>query len=145
MSTKLARFFQINHSERFLFLKGGFIGTFFSIIIFLSPFSWYSRKLGALGEVSSTEINAELMLKIKSIEKVMLRVKRYFPWRIKCLALALTAKYLLKELNIPSTIYLGVAKENPEKIIAHAWLQCMDVTVTGKEEKSKFTPMAFFT
>jgi len=145
MSAKLNRFFQIYHSERSLFLKAGFIGTYFSIIISLLPFKWYSRWLGVKGAVATTKTNTELILMVKKIEKAMLRVKRYFPWRIKCLARALTAKYLLKNRNIPSTIYLGVAKENPDKIIAHAWLQCMDITVTGKEEKSKFAPLVFFT
>lgn len=145
MSANLTRFFQINHSDQYLFLKAGIISTFYSIQIFLFPFKWYSKCLGIKGVVSTYEISPDLIPKIKRIEKAMLRVKRYFPWPIKCLALALASKHLLKRLKIPSTIYLGIAKENPEKIIAHAWLQCMDITVTGKEEKSKFTPIVFFT
>jgi hypothetical protein len=145
MPANFHRFFNINHFERFLFLKAGLIASIYSCIIFFFPFKWYVKWLGEKDKPELIDNSSANLEKIKRIERAMLRVKRYFPWRIKCLASAMAAKYLLGKMNISSTIFLGVTKENPEKIIAHAWLQCSDITVTGKEEKAKFTALVFFT
>ncbi len=145
MPANFNRFFRINHFERFLFLMAGLMASIYSCIIFFFPFKWYVKWLGEKEKSAIIDYDIVTLEKIKNIERAMLRVKRYFPWRIKCLASAMAAKYLLRKMDIPSTIYLGVTKENPEKIIAHAWLQCSNITVTGKEEKAKFTPLVYFT
>ena len=141
---RINRFCKLSFSEQLLFIKALLIGTYYSLIILFFPFSWYSKWLGVEGKIASSLLTEDMILIIKRTEKAINRVKRYCPWQIKCMAQALTAKQLLKKAKIPSTIYLGVGKENPQKLIAHAWLQCMDITVTGKEEKSKFTPLVSF-
>ena len=142
---RIKRFGKLSFPEQILFIKALLIGTYYSLIIFFFPFSWYRNWLGVEGHAAKSLLSEDMILIIKRTEKAIKRVKRYCPWDIKCMAQALTAKQLLKQAKIPSTIYLGVGKENPEKLIAHAWLQCMDITITGNEEKSKFTPLVFFT
>ena len=51
-------------------------------------------------------------------------------WESKCLVRAMTARKLLKEAGIHSTLYLGVGKDEG-KMIAHAWLRCGQMYVTG--------------
>ena len=144
MPATFKRLFQLTSQELFLFLKAGAIATFYSTIIFIFPFRFYAKWLGEKGKSCEYTNDQTVFYKAKTIERAMLRVKRYFPFRIKCLARALAAKYLLKKQKIPSTIYLGVAKENSEKITAHAWLDCCGITVSGKEEKQKFKSLVYF-
>lgn len=51
-------------------------------------------------------------------------------WESKCLVRALTAQKLLKRKKIDSTLYLGCKMEG-EKMVAHAWLRCGEMYVTG--------------
>lgn len=75
----------------------------------------------------------------------MRRAIRFLPMKIKCFSRAITAKRILEKQSIPSTIYFGVAKDGNSKLIAHAWLRCGNIIVTGKEEMGRFTPVMFFT
>lgn len=51
-------------------------------------------------------------------------------WESKCLVRALTAQKMLSKRGIHTTLYLGCAmKEN--KMVAHAWLRCGKMYVTG--------------
>jgi hypothetical protein len=52
---------------------------------------------------------------------------------------------MLDRRCIPSTLYLGVARDEKQNLIAHAWLQCGDVIITGKAEKDRFTTVSMFT
>ena len=51
-------------------------------------------------------------------------------WESKCLVRALTAQKLLAQKGIESTLYLG-CKEEDGKMVAHAWIRCGRVFVTG--------------
>lgn len=52
-------------------------------------------------------------------------------WESKCLVKALTARKLLMRKGISCTLYLGVGKDENQKMIAHAWLRSGECFVTG--------------
>ena len=58
------------------------------------------------------------------------RICKHTPWESKCLVRALTAQKLLRRKKISSTLYLGCKEENG-KMVAHAWLRCGELFVTG--------------
>lgn len=144
MPVKIQRFFRLGWNERYVFILASIISCFYSLIILITPMSWYIKRLGEKGKESTFSVSEEESFKIQQIKRGVLRVRRYLPWRTKCFASAITAKILLKRRKIASTIYLGVAKEGGEKIIAHAWLRCGNIIVTGRDEMQKFTPIVFF-
>ena len=51
-------------------------------------------------------------------------------WESKCLVRALTAQKMLSKRNIHTTLYLGCGRKNGE-MVAHAWLRCGAMYVTG--------------
>ena len=61
------------------------------------------------------------------------------PWESKCLVQAITAKILLRLNGLPSTLYLGVARNDRHQLIAHAWLCCGQTIVTGGAVSHEFT------
>jgi poly-D-alanine transfer protein DltD len=144
MPVKIQRFFRLGWSERHIFVLASIISSLYSLIILFTPMSWYLKRLGEKSKESTFSVSEEESFKIQQIKRGMLRVRRYLPWRTKCFASAITAKILLKRRKISSTIYLGIAKEGSEKIIAHAWLRSGSIIVTGKDEMLKFTPIVFF-
>ncbi|MCA5963741.1 lasso peptide biosynthesis B2 protein [Blautia sp. RD014234] len=52
-------------------------------------------------------------------------------WESKCLVRALTAQKLLRRKKIATTLYLGCGLDENGKMIAHAWLRCGKMYVTG--------------
>ena len=60
----------------------------------------------------------------------MNRICNKTAWESKCLVRALTAQKLLKQKGIGSTLYLGCGYAE-DKMVAHAWLRCGELYVTG--------------
>ena len=144
MPAKILCFIRLEGEERSLFIQGCLISIKYSVITTLFPMRWYANKLGFKGNDSSYSINENDLLIAKRVEKAVRRVQKYFPWKVKCFSAALTAKTLLKKNNIQSTIYLGVKRSSNDKMMAHAWLRCGNIIVTGKEEMNNFTTLVFF-
>ncbi|WNR43812.1 lasso peptide biosynthesis B2 protein [Paenibacillus roseipurpureus] len=69
----------------------------------------------------------------------------YTIWDSKCLVRALTGMKMLSKRKMHSTLYLGTAKDEHGRMIAHAWLRCGPYYVTGAEEMKRFTVVGTFT
>jgi len=114
-------------------------------MVFLFPIRWYAQRLGEQGKESPNIEISDKSNEIFQVKRAIRRAMRYLPGNTKCLAKAISAKILLSSLGIPSTLYLGVAKEGENKLTAHAWLRCGSEIITGKEEMLRFTVVSFFT
>lgn len=58
------------------------------------------------------------------------RVARFTWWRSMCLEKALAGKWMLRRRGIPSTMYVGMARQGQE-FVAHAWLVGEGRILTG--------------
>jgi hypothetical protein len=58
------------------------------------------------------------------------RITHHLPWDKRCLVRALTVRRFLLKKHISCTIYLGVKMEDG-KMVAHAWLRCGRIYLTG--------------
>jgi hypothetical protein len=65
------------------------------------------------------------------------------PWESTCLVQTLATAIMLSYRRIPCTLCLGVAK-NEHRIIAHAWLRCGRVILTGAGGHERFTTISAF-
>lgn len=63
--------------------------------------------------------------------------------RPRCLAQALAARVLLHQRGQSCILSIGATIEE-KGMIAHAWLKCGDIIVTGQEEKDKYTEIASY-
>jgi hypothetical protein len=70
------------------------------------------------------------------------RVARFTWWRSMCLERALAGKWMLRRRGIPSTMYVGMARQG-EQFVAHAWLVGEGLTLTGAG-KTAYAPLAAF-
>lgn len=87
-------------------------------------------KWGTEGEESGMEESLEHYKYAKAVSICVNHVCNKTAWESKCLVRALTAQKLLKRKAIPSTMYLGCKMEEG-KMVAHAWLRCGSMYVTG--------------
>lgn len=145
MLVRLVKFIKLDRYERRLFLLACFVSAKCSLITSIYPIRKYAQMLGEMNLESPLILSKDQEASIVMIRRTILRVNRYTPWKQTCFTKAFTAKILLSRANISSTLYLGVAKDSSNNLIAHAWLRCGDQIITGREQMSKYTPVAFFT
>jgi hypothetical protein len=79
---------------------------------------------------------------IRRVRWAVAAASRRAPWRCKCLEQAITAKLILRSRGVPTTLYLGIAKETT--LQAHAWLRCGSRIVTGGAGVSRFVTVGSF-
>jgi len=145
MLGRFARFIKLDRNERRLFFLASFVSAKCSLITLFLPIRRYAYRLGEYGKESPLLILEDQIASVEMVRRSIVRVDRYTPWRKTCFTKAFTAKILLKRAGVSATLYLGVAKDSSNNMIAHAWLRCGDLIITGKDQMLKFTPVAFFT
>jgi hypothetical protein len=112
--------------------------------ILLIPFRYIAPMLGKKNGSSSTDVKHETLVKAARIGWAVETVSRFTPWESKCLVRAITAQILLRGIGTPSTLYLGMAKDKSSQLIAHAWLRCGNLVLTGASESDNFRNIAQF-
>lgn len=138
---KLKRFKSFTLQDKLFLIKVFFITGIFRMAMLYVPFSRLKNYMGKSNVESKNSIAKEEYDEAIRIAWAVNLAAKYTPWESKCLVRALTAQYFLFKRNISSTLYLGVSKErilNPknsdsksEDLIAHSWVRCGDVFVTG--------------
>lgn len=127
-----------------------YIGTFLitglaSLLISYLPFRWLSLLLGDSSTHRLSEPTVRQLHWIAKISLAVHRIAKYTPWRCKCFEQGLTAKVLLQLDGIKSTLVFGVAYDEDVQLLAHAWLKCGSVVVTGESGADQFKEIAVFT
>lgn len=114
------------------------------LAIVLLPFRWLAPALGKHMVESPLAEDAENLEEAKQIGRVVETVSRYTPWKSRCLVKAITGKVMLRRHGIANTLYLGVGKDERSSLIAHAWLRCGEIVVTGYQARERFTIVGKF-
>jgi len=112
--------------------------------IALVPFRWLARDMGQHMVESTPTDQPEHKAVLQRIAWAMAATSRHLPWECKCLAQALVAKRMLRRRKIPSTLYLGLAKDGKHGLEAHAWLRSGTMILTGSQEKDQFKIISTF-
>jgi hypothetical protein len=135
---KISRYFTIKEEERILFRQALFLLIGWKMKIVFLPMKKYVMFFGVKGNEYLNEDDSKDDLLIR-IPIAIRRADSILPWRSKCLTEAIATKRLLAKYNIRSTLFLGVAKDENQKLIAHAWLRCGPRIISGEAGHQKFT------
>lgn len=113
-------------------------------IVLYQPFSKVAPSLGAsMQETPDTQIYKNRTA-LKNISNAINIMSHHTLWESKCLVKAIAGMKMLARRKIESTLYLGTAKDDSTKMIAHAWLRSGSFYVTGKEGMERFTVVGKF-
>lgn len=123
-------------------LKAFVLSAYYRFLILKKPFSEISAKIGTLGYETPQIRNTDKY--IKDVQLVVGAVCGHTPWESKCLVQALTAKKMLNRRKFNCTLYMGVALETSGEMVAHAWLRCGTVHVTGGNGFKQYAVTAIF-
>jgi hypothetical protein len=66
---------------------------------------------------------------------------RIVPTGENCLVRAIAGREMLARRGVSSQIRLGIAKNSPDILKGHAWLECGDKIITGEGEHRNYVPM----
>ena len=161
----LRKYFSIDKTERRILNRTFFWLIYAFILARLIPLRWFSGLLGefnpvrlaadlpadrhgkagpAGGKEVAVEINSGEKELIQMLRKNIRRWKRYLPWKVKCFEEAIAAKKVLEKYKISSTLYLGVDKNTEKELIAHAWLKCRDIFISGEKGHKQYAIVGFY-
>lgn len=140
--TLIGKFFSLTFSERGLLIKALFLSLVIKLMVKLLPMRWYKGILEYPAKYSHHNSTGENV--IKQVGAAVSRCSRFAPWRNRCLVDAITAKLLLQQYHIQTTLFLGVSKDGDSSLIAHAWLKYGEKFITGKRGYQKFTVVSSF-
>ncbi|ESU32074.1 hypothetical protein G3A_13135 [Bacillus sp. 17376] len=135
--------YNLNNSERLLFMET-IIHLAWARVLKLFPFKKVSPMLGTYMDESSFQEEFSVYETVRKISNAIHIISRYTPWESKCLVKAIAGMKMLQRRGINSTLYLGTAKDETGKLIAHAWLRSGSYYVSGAEEMNRFTVVSKF-
>lgn len=130
MIKSISHFIRYNHKKR-LTLAIWLLTAYHRLTILLIKPKKLQKRWGTpLEESPQTDTHEHYAYALRAAKEVI-RVSDKTPWESKCLVRALTTQDLLHRKGIESTLYLGVGKDDNGAMIAHAWIRCGELYLTG--------------
>lgn len=130
MLRHIYRFFRYNRKKK-LTLAIWVLTAFHRATILLIPPKKLQPYWGTQGEESPETDTVQNYRQAVRIAREVIRISDKTPWESKCLVRALTTQDLVHRKGIETTLYLGVGKDENGKMIAHAWIRCGEIYLTG--------------
>lgn len=134
MIKRIYRFIRYNE-HKWVTLQAWVLSAIYRFQILYRKSDKLKEHWGVRGEESPEEVTMEEYRYAKKVSYAVNQVCNKTRWESKCLVRALTAQYLLKQKGITSTMYLGCGLDEKGAMIAHAWLRCGKMYVTGGNGK----------
>ncbi len=148
MAMVLKKFRQLPRKEKVLLWEAFYRLLAARLAILIFPFRKIAPRLGEHMKETPMEEQPHYTRTLLQIRRALRRAGHYTPWESACLVQSIAGKMMLKRRKIPSTLYLGVAKEKKEKrkLKAHAWLRSGNIILTGQKgvNLSAFTVVSMF-
>ena len=140
---KMKTFFTLDKKTKSIFIEA-FFYLAWARILKAVPFSKVAPTLGAYMNETPLNGNESNRVIVRNISAAIHIMSRYTFWESQCLVKAIAAMKMLERRQIESTLYLGTAKDEKGKLIAHAWLRSGPFYITGAEVMERFTVVSKF-
>jgi hypothetical protein len=132
-------FVKLDRRTAFLFIEAYLTLALARVLLFI-PFAKLAPQLGTKAqETSDQHSQPDAAVMIKHIASTVNISSRYTLWDSKCLVRAIAGMKMLERRRIDCTLYLGTAKDESSRLIAHAWLRSGPLYVTGADVMNRFT------
>ena len=141
---RLRKFLALPAAERGCLLEAACWLGLARLAILVLPFRRVAPFLGRHMARSPEQAGAAPADLLDRLSWALATTSRRLPWGCKCLAQAMAGKAMLQRRRLPSTLYLGLAKEGEAQLQAHAWLRCGQRILTGRQGMIGFTIIASF-
>jgi len=114
--------------------------------ILLLPFRKITKMMGLVQGEQSAVSESIPPCSTETISWAIQAAAARTPWESACLVQALTGMAMMSRRGINATLYLGVAKDESgaEAMLAHAWLRCGTIILTGFGGAERFSAISSF-
>jgi hypothetical protein len=141
---RLGRFLRCAKADKLLLIEATTLLCWARLLIRVVPFRWIAPHLGRLMAESPVDVGeAERRLAL-GVAWAVQAIARNAPPGFVCLPQAIAAKWMLRRRRLPSTLYLGLQRQEKSKLTAHAWLRVGDKILTGRAESTDHMVIATF-
>jgi len=130
--------------DRFLLLETLLWLAVSRLALLAVPFKYVAPHLGTHLAETGRDLDPHRETLVLRIGWAVRLVAPHTPWQSTCLAQAIAASWLLRRRGIPSTLYLGLAKDAADQWQAHAWLRCGPHILTGDTALRRFAIVSTF-
>ena len=144
LAQRSRKFAQLPLREKFLLIEATTLLGLARLALWFVPFRRIVSLLGNMRAESSVELTSAQAARAKQIGWAVGTMSRHSLWKYTCLAQAVAAQAMLKRRGVPSTLYLGVAKDDEENFTAHAWVRSGRAILTGAPGHDQYTVVAAF-
>ncbi|MCS0788055.1 lasso peptide biosynthesis B2 protein [Cytobacillus firmus] len=141
--SKLMTFLSLRPKTMFL-LTEAFLYLGWARILKTIPFCKVAPSLGDHMNETSHNYEDSNKVIIKNVSHALHIMSKYTFWESQCLVKAIAGMKMLERRQIDSTLYLGTARDEAGKMIAHAWLRSGPFYISGSEGMEKFTVVSMF-
>ena len=120
---------------------------FASLMIVAVPFKYIAPRLGINCGTTKpvTTLSGAGTKRASQIGRTVKLAASYAPWRADCYPQAIMARLLLGIYRLPYTVSMGLRRDPAQgAMLAHAWVECGDVCVTGGDGNELFKPVGIF-
>jgi hypothetical protein len=142
--SRVSKFLNLTRGTRILLIEATFWLIAAQATLRILPFRSIAPYLGEYMARTPYETGALPEDLIGNISWALATASRHLPWECKCLAQAMAGKAMLTRRGVPSTLYLGLAKDEEGAMHAHAWLRCGDEILTGQYNLAAYKVVASF-
>jgi quercetin dioxygenase-like cupin family protein len=108
------------------------------------PFKSLASRLGDEMAESPAEDSHEQRATVARIGRAVGSLGGRLPGMSQCLVQAVAATWMLRRRRIPSTLYIGLAKEDSGEVAVHAWVRSGTQIVTGAQTQHDFSVVTTF-
>lgn len=140
---KLKTFLKLDQKKKLMLIEA-FLFLGWARILKILPFSKVAPSLGFLMKETSKKYHESNEDQIKNISNAIHIMSKYTLWESQCLVKAFAGMKMLEKRGIDSTLYLGTARDEKGKMIAHAWLRSGHLYISGAEGMENFTVVTMF-
>lgn len=146
MIQTVKKFLKLSMQEKILLCEAFFYLIIAVILVQNLPFRKIASRLGKHMKKTPSDLQSLPEELLEKIKRSLKRAQLYVPRGENCLIQGIAGKIMLKRHELPSTLYLGLAKDSEENagFKAHAWLRCGHVILIGKEGSETFTEISYF-
>jgi hypothetical protein len=142
---RMTRFGQLSAAERLLLLRATFVVASARTGLWVLPLEATRRIAAAVSKgaskgVSKVTAKGPTRHSVEQLVWAVTAVSRYVP-AATCLTQALAAQALLADAGYSSRVEIGVAKDEPHRFEAHAWVTCGDQVVIGGPHVARYASL----
>lgn len=138
---QILRFVRLAPQDRNLFLKAYILLIIVRLGLFLRSFNRLCKLLERFSSSNSSTVSDRPLL-IRRVAWAVDASCKLMPGSVKCLARAMTMKTLLDLHHCPSTLMIGVDKNEVKQLEAHAWVEYEGHVVMGQlHDLNRFKPL----